>query len=481
MNFRPILYVNGILLLILSASMLIPAIIDLSNDSPDWQVFAASQIATAFAGFLLLFSNRQPDFKMTLKETFFLTTSSWVVMAAFGAIPFCLGEHHLSYTDAFFEAMSGITTTGATVMSGLDSMAHGILFWRVLLHWLGGIGFLVIALAVLPLLSISGMQIFKTQSFSDIDKFMPSASQMSAYILLIYIGLTVIGSVLFHYAGMNTFDALSHAMSAVSTGGFANYDASLGYFNSLKVDFVATLCMLSGALPFALYLRFLRGDRKAIIQDSQVRAYMGIIIFMSLLIMVNIFMSGQMPFISAMVKSLFTVTSIITTTGFVSGDYTTWGSVVIAVTFICTFIGSCSGSTAGGIKIFRLQILWDMLVQQLSSLMSPNGVFKVRYNGKIVTSDVQAAVAGFFFVYIATWLFFGFLLMLCNIDFTTAFSGSITALSNVGPGLGNFIGPAGNFSGLHDLATWILSLAMLVGRLEFMTLLVLLSVRFWKE
>lgn len=481
MNFKPIFYINGILLLTLSVAMLFPALVDLAHDHHDWKVFAGSQIITAFVGFALIFSSRQKKFSMNLRETFVMTSLSWVTLAFFAAIPFSLSEANLSFTKAFFEAMSGITTTGATVISGLDTMAPGILLWRAILHWIGGIGFLIIALAVLPLLQISGMQIYKTQSFSDVDKVMPSASQMAVGILIIYIFFTILCSVILHFAGMSGFDAICHSMSAVATGGFANYDASIGHFKSPLIDTICMVFMVLGALPFVLYIRAFKGDILTLFRDSQVKAYFSIIICLSLLAAAYLILTGQQGVTEALRNGFFTIITLMTTTGFASGDYTLWGPFIVALAFLATFLGSCSGSTSGGIKIFRLQILWKMLQQQARKLITPHGIFQVQYNGKVVEPNVQASVAGFFFLYIASWIIFSILLQMTGLDFMTAFTGAITALSNVGPGLGHIIGPAGNFSAIDHEALWILSLAMLMGRVEFFTLLVLLMPGFWRD
>lgn len=481
MNFKPIFYVSGILLLILSAMMIFPAFLDLADRSSDWKVFAGAQIVTAFIGFALIFVNRQKTFNITLRETFLLTSLSWVFMAAFGAVPLYLSKLGISYTDAFFEAMSAITTTGSTVLTGLDDMPRGILLWRHLMQWLGGIGFLVIALAVLPMLQVSGMQIYKTQSFGDIDKVLPSASQMAVYIFFIYVFLTVFWTVCMHFGGMSVFDALCHAMSAVSTAGFSTHDSSVGFFKSATIDWITIFAMISGALPFVLYLKFMRGDSKALWRDSQVRTFLGVTAVLVLASTLYLFLGGRFYFFDALRNASFMVTTLITTCGFANADYTVWGPFVVGIAFLTTFIGSCSGSTSGGIKIFRLQILWSMFKQQLGKLLSPHSVSHVYYNKKAVDAATQASIAGFFFIYIVIWALFGVALQLTGLDFTTAFSASITALSNVGPGLGNIIGPAGTFQPLPDDATWILSLAMLLGRLEFFTLLVLFSPRLWRD
>lgn len=481
MNYKPIFFINGILLLILSAAMLFPVLVDFSSANDDWRVFAGAQIVTAFFGFAMLFSTQQRKFSLSLRETFLMTCAAWLTLAVFGALPFYFSTLNISFAAAVFESVSGITTTGSTVLSGLDSLPHGLLLWRSILHWIGGIGVLVIALAILPLLQISGMQIYKSQSFGDVDKVLPSATQIAVYILLIYIVLTLICTVFLYFAGMGMFDALNHAMSAISTGGFSTKDASIGYFHSVKIEFICLIFMLLGGLPFPLYVKVVRGDTRALLRDSQVRAFFGVIAACAVLLTIYMTATGQFYFGEAMRRSLFMVITLITTTGFASGDYTTWGPFVIGMAFFLTFLGSCSGSTTGGIKIFRLQILWKMMQQQVNRLLSPHGIFQVRYNNKQVDIGLQAAIAGFFFIYIASWIFFGLALQFCGLNFETAFTASLTAISNVGPGLGQIIGPAGNFSAIQDIELSILSFAMIFGRLEFFTLLVVITPRFWRS
>ncbi len=480
MNLKPVFYVTGILLIILAAAMLAPCLVDLLNDSDDSRVFLSSALITGFFGLTLAFMNKQKEFQMALRETFLLTSISYIFMAGFGALPFMLSGLHLGYADAFFEAMSGITTTGSTVISGLDVLPHGILLWRAMLAFVGGIGFLILALAVFPMLQVSGMQIFKTQSFQ-IEKVMPSAHQMATYISLIYAGLTLMCAIALHLAGMGDFDAICHAMSAMSTGGFSTHDTSIAFFNSAPIELILVLFMVLSSLPFVLYLRLGKGDWKAFWRDSQVRVFFIVLGALTLSTGVYLLLNTDMSFFPALNNALFLVTSYITTTGFTNSDYAIWGHFIVGIAFLATFLGSCSGSTAGGIKIFRLQILFLMLKQQLQKLMTPHGIFQVRYNNKLVESSVQAGVAGFFFVYIMSWLALGVILQLTGLDFTTAFSGAIAAISNTGVGTGDIIGPAANFAALPTESVWVFSLAMLFGRVEFLTLLVLLMPSFWKD
>lgn len=480
MNFKPVFYINGILLLILSGFMLLPVLIDLADDSPDWRVFASAQIVTSFIGFALIFSNREKSFSLSLRQTFILVTVSWIFLTVFAALPFAFANIQMSLAAAFFEAASGLTTTGSTVLTGLDQLPRGILLWRAILQGLGGIGFLIVALAVLPLLQISGMQIFKTQSFG-MEKVLPSAQQMAFYILMIYLALIFSCAILFYIADMSVFDAFCHAMTAVATAGFANYDSSIGHFDSNVIDMIAITFMWLGALPFVLYVRMLKGDSKALIRDSQVTAFFSILFTLAGIVTVYLLLTGQKGLFDALLNSVFMITTLMTTTGFATEDYSAWGPLVVGVAFAATFLGACSGSTAGGIKTFRLQILWSMFQQQIRKLISPRGVFHVHYNGKMVEHSVQASVAGFIFVFMLTWLAFTLMLLATGLDFMTALTGAATAISNVGPGLGPVIGPAGNFNALPDDAIWILSFGMLLGRVELLTFFVLLAPRFWRD
>lgn len=480
MDFRAVFYIMGILLAGLSATMILPVLIDFAHGSSDWKVFAVAQAFTAFSGFCLITVNRQKKLHLGLRETFLLTPLSYIFITAFSALPFCFSEIHLSFTSAFFEAMSGITTTGSTVITGLDAIPKGILFWRALLQHIGGIGFLIIALAIFPMLQISGMQLFKTQSF-EIEKVLPSAGQMALAIWLVYTGLTFLCTIAFFLAGMTFFEAICHAMATIATGGFSTSDASLGYFRSHTIDTIAIVFMVLGALPFVLYLRFVKGDMRALWRDGQVRGFLAIAGTLAFLSAIYVASTQNQNFIIALKNAVFMVVTLMTTTGFANMDYSLWGPFILGVVFLASFLGSCSGSTSGGMKIFRLQILWMTLQQQLRRLLTPNGVFHVHYNHKLVDTSVQAAVAGFFFIYIAGWLFFSLILFFFGADFITSLTGALTAISNVGPGLGPHIGPVGNFTALSPESLWTLSFAMMLGRLEFMAVLVILMPRFWRR
>lgn len=478
MSLRPIFYINGILLLILAAAMSVPMLVDLADANAEWKTFVSAQIVTGFTGMLLMFMNRQDAFRLSVKETFLLTALSWAMIAAFSALPFFLSTPGLDYTKSFFEAMSGITATGSTAIRGLDGLPRGILLWRAMLHWLGGIGFLITALSILPMLQVSGMQLFRSQSL-DTEKIMPSVSQMAFYVCLIYSGLSLCAVLCLSFAGMNTFDAICHAMGALSTGGFSTHDASAEYFQNGLISLVLIFFMILAALPFVLYVRLFKGDRDALSKDSQVRTFfslLGMFIFVMAAYMAII---EHQPLLDAIRRATFLAVSTMTTTGLASGDHTLWGPFISGIVFMAMFIGGCSGAPASGIKTFRLKILWFMVQQQLRKLVTPHGIFKVHYNGKIVEPNVQAAVAGLFFISIAAWMLVGVLLQLTGLDFAPAFFGAVAAISNTGTGA-TLGGAAVSYAALEAPSIWVLSAAMLFGRLEFLTLLVVLMPRFWR-
>ncbi len=481
MDIRPVLYVVGILLSTLAISMVIPMLVDMHAGDSDWRVFFISMIITAFfAGALILTNSSKQDFTINIKQAFLLTCLSWILISAFGAIPFWLSKLDISYTDSFFEAMSGVTTTGSTVITGLDNAPNGILMWRSLLQWLGGIGIIVMAISVLPFLKVGGMQLFKTES-SENEKALPRATKLASSIGLIYLALTLICIIGYLMSGMTLFDASSHAMTTIATGGFSTKDTSFGWFDNVQAEMIAIIFMILGGLPFVLYLKMVRGDLTCLYKDSQVRWFISIII--TSIIATVIYMASNMdiPFTEALRRAAFNVVSIVTGTGFTNGDYNLWGGFAISLFFFLTVVGGCAGSTSCGIKIFRFQILHAITVNQIKQLLHPSGIFIPHYNGKPLSRDAASSVLSFFFMFALCFSITVIALSFVGLDFITAMSGAATTIANVGPGLGPIIGPSGNFQPLPDSAKWILSISMLLGRLELFTLLVLLTPYFWKK
>ncbi|MDG1117519.1 MAG: TrkH family potassium uptake protein [Flavimaricola sp.] len=481
LDIRPVGYVIGLLVATLGLTMLGPLVADLSAGNGHWPVFLESSVITVMTGCLvaLACSNGVRSGGLTLRQTFLLTSLVWLTLPTFGALPFMLGASNSSVTDAFFEAMSGITTTGSTVLTGIEDLPQGLLLWRGILQWVGGIGIIVMAMVFLPELKVGGMQVFRSEAFETMGKILPRAAEIASNISVIYVSLTVACALAYVASGMTPFDAAVHAMTTLSTGGFANSDASFGAYGA-GAHYVGTVFMFLAACPFVRYVQLLAGDARPLWRDSQVRAFVTVIaicvVAISLSLARNIHGFNEIAFR----ESLFNVVSIMSGTGYASADYMTWGPFCVTMFFFIGLIGGCAGSTACSVKIFRYQILFASIRSQISQLHSPHGVFEPRYDGRKVGEDVLNSVMAFFVVFIVSVGIVSVLLSLTGLDFITSVSGAATALANVGPGLGLEIGPAGNFAGLNDVAKWILSVAMFVGRLEMMVVLVLVTARFWR-
>lgn len=479
MDFRPILYINGILLSILSLSMILPMMADLYFGYDDWKVFFICIVITAFFGGSLILSNTGHNFNITTRQAFLLTNSTWFILPTFGALPFWFSSLDMSVTDSFFESMSGITTTGSTVITGLDYTPAGILLWRAILQWLGGIGIIIMAMSVLPFLKVGGMQIFKTE-LSESEKALPRTAQLASFIAIIYVGLTIICALCYMMTGLEIFDAVAHSMTTISTGGFSTFDASFGHFETPSTAIVCIIFMILGGMPFVLYLKAIRGNLQPLFKDSQVRWFLSILAIATVVTISYLTAQQGMALSESFLPSLFNVVSIMTGTGFGIGDINAWGGFAVSIFFFLMVVGGCAGSTSCGIKIFRFQVLYAVTKIQISKLLHPNGVFIPHYNGKPMPKDVPSSVMGFFFVYALGFSFLAVALSYTGLDFITSMSGAVTSISNVGPGLGPVIGSSGNFQSLPDSAKWMLCLGMFFGRLEIFAILVMLSPQFWK-
>ena len=480
-DFRSILYILGLLLCIEAVAMIIPLFVDLIYSNEDWQQFFYSSIVTFFIGLVLFFSFKREKIKIDVRQAFVLTLFSWLLIAFFGSIPFIYVSTSLSYTDAFFESVSGITTTGATVINNLDSLSEGILIWRALLQWFGGIGIIVLAIAILPTLQIGGMQLLHMEHDDPYEKTLPKINQFVLEIFVLYIFLSIFCSILYYFAGMSGFDSIIHAMTTISTGGFSSHDQSFAYFNSSNIEIISVIFMIIGSLPFVVYLQFLHGQKSLIVKDEQIKLFFIILLLIIFLTTIWLVYSRSMPVNISIRLAFFNITSILTGTGYTTNNYSTWGSFGLVIMLIIMFIGGCAGSTTGGIKIFRLQLLFRGAKAQIKKLTHPHAVLLMRFNGKTVTENTYNSIMGFFFMYIFIFILSSISLSFFNLDFLTSFSAAASAISNVGPGIGSIIGPNGNYSSLNDGAKWILSITMLIGRLEIFTILVLLSTAFWKK
>ena len=482
LDLRPILSVVGILLLVLAASMAVPALLDLALGHRDWTVFAISGAVTGFVGGALFLSTRGVGWPhISVRQTFLMTTLSWVALTAFASLPFVFSELEMSLTDAFFEAMSGITTTGSTVISGLDHAPPGILLWRALLQWLGGVGIIIMAIALLPILRVGGMQLFRTESSDTSEKALPRAAQLAGMIAVIYVLLTAVWAVMMMAAGLAVFDAVAHAMTTIATGGYSTRDGSVGAFDNVSLDYIVTAGMIMGGMPFVLYLKAVRGNLMPLLTDSQVRTFLALLGVVILLMVAHNVLGVGMELADAVRYAAFNVVSVMTGTGYATTDYGAWGSLAVVTFLFLKFIGGCAGSTTCGIKIFRFQVLYSVARTELRRMLRPRAVFVAHYNRRPIGGDVAESVLGFFFLFVMCFAVLAGLLGLMGLDFVTSVSGAATAIANVGPGLGDIIGPAGNFAPLPDQVKWLLCAGMLVGRLELFTVLVLFLPGFWRE
>jgi trk system potassium uptake protein TrkH len=409
-----------------------------------------------------------------------LTVLAWLWVCVLGAGPLLWGTDRLSVADAVFESTSGLTTTGSTVLVGLDALSPSLLLWRSMLQWIGGIGIIVMGVAILPFLRVGGMQIFRLESSDRSDKIVPRANEFAVLLIVVYLGLSFACALAYLVAGMSPFEAVNHAMTTVSTGGFSTSDSSMAHFASPTIHWLCTGFMLAGGLPFVLYIQALRGRSWALWQDAQVRALTLFLAATSLGLSVWVAAHEGLPWPEALRLSAFNVTSIVTTTGYALTDYTLWGGAAATLFYFLTFVGGCSGSTAGGFKIYRFQIYLSLFGVMTRRMITPHGVFWPRYEERHVDTETFLSMATFTALFVITIVLLAFALSLTGLDLVTSFSGAATAVTNVGPGLGPLIGPAGSFASLSDTAKWLLSLGMILGRLEIVTVAILVLPAFWR-
>ena len=481
MKFSPIIYLIGMLLCILSLFMMIPAFVDWLYGNNDWPAFVGASFLTLFVGGILYLSNRDSTTEhLELRQAFLLTNSAWISIALFGSLPFLLSEIDMSFTDAIFESTSGITTTGATVINNLEATSHGILIWRALLQWLGGVGIIVMALAVLPMLSIGGMQLFKTESYETPDKVVPKAASFAAGISIVYITLTVVWALMLWFAGMPLFDSIAHAMTTLATGGYSTRSDSLAAFNSSSIEIIVIFGMIVGSLPFVHYLAITKNGLKNLFKDDQVKLFLTLIVFVVLIVSIYLNLN-DIPFLEALRLASFNVISIITGTGFGTSDFNNWGGFPTTILLILMFIGGCAGSTTCGLRMARIQVLVANAKAQISKLIRPHAVVVSYYNQKPIPENVAESVMGFFFLYIISFAVIACLLGGLGLDLITAISGAASAIGNVGPGLGDIIGPSGTYQSIPELGKLFLCAGMILGRLEIFAILVMFSPLFWKN
>ena len=479
-NYKTVFYTLGTLQIILGLFMLIPVIIQLIYGELD-SGFVSASIITIIFGVLFFLSNLDHDKNIDLPQAFVLTALSWLSIAIFGSLPFIFSELNLDFTDAFFESMSGITTTGSTIITDLDNAPKAILLWRAILQWLGGIGIILMAITLMPIMNIGGMQLFKISSNDNAEKILPKSKEVSLRLIVIYLLLTFVCASFYKIFGMNYFDSLTHSMTTIATEGFSNYNESIGYFNNALIEINAIIFIILGSIPFIAYIKYLNGDKKIFYKDSQINFFIKTIVISVVIIFVFLLFKNYSTETFLLRQVIFNVVSILTGTGYVTTDYSNWGGFPLIFFLILMFIGGCAGSTACGLKIFRIHILYKFFVMQLKKYIYPRGVFVLKYGEDVLNEKFISSIISFVFLYIIIFFIITTLLSISGLDFVTAISGAATAISNVGPGLGGIIGPNGNFSLLPDFSKWILTAGMILGRLELFAIIVLFIPSFWRR
>jgi len=473
--------VIGIMFLVMTVFMFPPALTDAVAGEGDWRVFAGSAFVTGFIGLMLVMTSRGHWSPLvSLKEGFVLTVTSWVVMCAVAAIPFVFFNGHISLVDAWFEAVSGLTTTGSTVLTGLDRMPPGILLWRSIIQWVGGIGVVLMALVMLPFLRIGGMQLFESESARRSDTFAPRAAELMSLIAVTYAVLTMLCALAYRLAGMSTFDALNHAMTTVATSGFSTRDLSFEQFDVSAIQWTATGFMFASSLPLIVYVKAVRGRTLAGFADEQVTGFAKIAGATVLALTLWYWWRWNMPFADALRAVAFTTVSILSTTGYDLGSHAMWGSGAAGVLLLLMFFGGCAGSTSGGMKTFRLQVMYKTARAYIGRLMSPNRVLVATFNGRQITPDIASSVLAYVIVMFASVMVFALVLSLFDLGFVASLTSALSAIGNIGPGPAAIIASGSDYAHLPDGAKLVLTLAMLLGRLEFFTVLVLINRNFWR-
>src|SRR6056297_1982951 len=481
LDLRPVGYVVGLLVATLGVTMLFPMLVDIAEGRDHWPVFAESAILTILVGGLMALAcqNRVAE-GLSIQQAFLLTVGVWVVLPAFGTLPFMLGATQASFTDAMFEAMSGVTTTGSTVFSGLDTLPKGLLLWRGILQWLGGLGIVIVALAFLPVMRVGGMQFFRSEGFDTFGKALPRTIDISKGVLNVYLGLTLICTLTYLVLGMGAFEATVHALTTVSTGGFSSKDASFAAFPGAP-QYACVVFMLLGSMPFVRLMQGMRGNMRPILHDTQVQTYLRWILYAVALVLAYDFaVNGRFDEESLRLR-LFNVVSIFSGTGYGDGDVTAWGNFPFVILIAVGAIGGCTGSTGCSIKIFRYQLMLRALGQQARRIFHPSSVMILRHEGRRVEDEVLQSVMLLFTCYILSLGFFSVALEMTGLPLMESVTAAWTAIFNVGPAFGETVGATGSVAAFPEAAKALMILAMLMGRLEVLAVIVLLVPAFWRN
>jgi len=479
-DLRPVFFVTGVLLSLLAVAMCVPAAVDAVHDNADWLVFLGSAAVTLFFGLALIAANWVRRATFSVRQIFLLTALGWFAVSLAGALPFAFSGLHLSWADAVFEAVSGATATGATVIRGLDAQPPGILLWRALMQWLGSAGFLVMAVVVLPAVNIGGMEMFRLESTGMGDRGLPRAAKVTAGLLAIYAAFTLLLTILLAAAGMSRFPAMLHAMSTISCGGFSTSDGSVGSWSTPAVQWVILGGMLLGGAPFVIYLQLIQRRWRTALRNTQLHWYLGVFAAAALAIALWLLLTKGGKPLPSIRHGLFTAASVMTGTGYATLDYGSWTGLPVAILFFLSFVGGCAGSAAGGLKVFRFQILFSTARVQLVRLLRPHAVLLPTFEHKQIPERVAESVLGFLFVYTLSFAVVAMALGMLGLEFMPALSVAASALANLGPGFTASVGPLAGYASLPDAAKWLLSATMLFGRAEMFVFLVLFSPSFWK-
>lgn len=473
----------GLLLMVFSFAQVPPILVDLIYSEGEYLTFVFSFILTVFGGLVLWWPFRAIKKSFRLREGVLIVVSFWIVLSLFGTLPFLITESisNLSFSNAFFESMSGLTTTGATVLSQLDDLPKSILFYRQQLQWLGGMGIIVLAVAVLPLLGVGGMELYHAESSGIAkDRLTPKLRNTAIALWKIYLSLTVLCALAYFFSGMSIFDAVSHSFSTVAIGGFSTHDSSIGYFNSIPIEMIAMFFMFLAGINFSLH--FVAWNNRSLvdyIKDSEFKTYAMVLLSASAIVIIALSLNSEYGSTSETIRhSLFQTISIATTTGFTSQNYSNWPSAIPVFLIMVSFIGACVGSTGGGIKVVRVLVMFRLGMKEIHKFIRPNAQVSIKLNNASINEKALVSVLGFFSLYAISFIFIMMLLMFAGLDQVTAYSATAATMNNLGPGLGEV---AQNYGSLGETAKWILSFSMLIGRLEVLTIIAIFHRAFWRH
>lgn len=479
-GYKQIFYVLGLLLILMGMAMLIPASVDIIYNNKDWEVFVLSSAIAIFLGGLMSIPTRDVGENLNKRELLILIPLAWITMPSIATLPIYTSELGLSFTDAYFESLSGMTTTGATILSNLDNAPPGILLWRSILQWMGGIGIVIMASGLLPIAQVGGMQLLQLEFDSRMEKILPRTAQLSLVIVLLYSAITLVCACLYFIFGMSGFDAINHAMTTVATGGYSTHDASIGYFNNDKIIITSIIFMIISSFSFVMIITTVRGQIGELFRDVQAKWLITILSTVTIYMVYKNINSFDNLY-DNILHTTFTITSLITGTGYTTFNYNLWGTVTVPLLVLIMIMGGSAGSTTCGIKMFRLKIMFETINSYLKNLIQPNGVFLPYYGKKSISQDVSISVIGYLVVFLFTLLIFTIVFSALGYDIVTALSAASSALSCVGPGIGDIIGPNSNYGDVSTSFKWVFTFGMLIGRLEIFTVLVLLSPSFWNK